>query len=214
MPFALIAVIEAGLLASSLSVDAFTAGFAYGSKKIKIPLTSIQIINIVCAMITGLALFGGAMLRNHIPHGLALGLAFSILFFIGSVKLLDSITKEIIRKHSTINKKIKLSAFHFKFILSMYADPEKADTDYSKVISPMEATMLALSLSLDGVAVGFGAALANANGFAVVLWSLLTNAAAVILGCYLGGRVADKLPFNISWLGGAVLIVLAFSKLI
>jgi len=175
---------------------------------------SIQIINIVCALITGLALFAGTILKNYIPPGLALGLAFSILFLIGAVKLLDSITKEIIRKHSNINKEIKLSMFHFKFILRMYADPEVADADSSKVISPMEASMLALSLSLDGVAVGFGAALAGANGFAVVLWSLVTNAAAVVLGCYLGGRAADKLPFNISWLGGAVLIGLAFSKLI
>jgi len=213
MPFTLIAVMEAGVLASSLSVDAFTAGFAYGSKKIKIPMTSVQIINIVCALITGLALFAGAALKNYIPPGLALGIAFSILFLIGAVKLLDSITKEIIRKHTNINKIITLSVFNFKFILSMYADPEVADADNSKEISPIEAMMLALSLSLDGVVVGFGAALADANGFAVVLWSLVTNAAAITLGCYLGGRAADKLPFNISWLGGAALIGLAFTKL-
>jgi putative sporulation protein YtaF len=213
MPFALVAVMEAGVIASSLSVDAFAAGFAYGSKKIKIPMTSIQIVTIICTLITGLAMFAGSILKKHIPPGLALGLAFSILFVIGAVKLLDSITKEIIRKHSHINKEIKLSMFNFKFILRMYADPEVADADSSKEISPQEAAMLAIALSLDGVAVGFGAALANANGIAVVLWSLITNAAAIILGCCIGGSAADKMPFNISWLGGAALIGLAFFKL-
>ncbi|MCL2699556.1 MAG: sporulation membrane protein YtaF [Defluviitaleaceae bacterium] len=209
----LIAVMEAGLIAGALSVDAFTAGFAYGSRKIKIPMRSVQVINIVCALITGLALFAGTLLKSYISSWLALGLAFSILFFIGVCRLLDSITKEIIRKHSDISKEIKLSLFNFKFILRLYADPEAADADSSKVISPAEAAALALSLSLDGIAVGFGAALANANGIAVVAWSLITNVAAVILGCRLGGKAADKLPFNISWVGGAVLIALAVSKL-
>lgn len=40
-------IFEAVILASALSIDAFVACFAYGSKNIKIPFTSVQVINIV-----------------------------------------------------------------------------------------------------------------------------------------------------------------------
>ena len=98
-------------------------------------------------------------------------------------------------------------------MLSIYADPEKADRDQSKTISPAEAASLAIALSLDGLAVGFGAAMGNVNAWAVVLWSLVTNTAAILLGALLGNKIAQKLTFNLSWVSGAILILLAISKL-
>lgn len=208
------ALFEAAVLASSLSVDAFTAGFAYGSKKIKIPMLSVQVINLICSVITGLSLCFGAILRPWLPEGLALGLAFAILFVMGLTKLLDSFAKSVIRKHVRLDKKLHFSLYNIKFLLNIYADPEEADADVSGNISPAEAAALAVSLSLDGVAVGFGAALAQVNGWAVFVWSLVTNMAAIVAGRYIGQKIADTLPFNISWISGAVLIGLALGKLI
>ncbi|MCL2527373.1 MAG: manganese efflux pump [Defluviitaleaceae bacterium] len=207
-------IIEAAVLASSLSIDAFTAGFAYGSKKIHIPMSSIQIINLICCFITALALLMGAGLRAHIPEWLAIALAFTILFIMGLIKLLDGIIKSIILKHAELDKSIQFSLFSLQFILRLYADPEAADADVSSHISPSEAIMLAVSLSLDGIAVGFGAALAGVNPWALLGWSLVTNILALIWGRKLGHSLAEKLPFNISWLGGLILIGLAFSQLI
>jgi len=209
----LITILEAAMLASALSLDAFTAGFAYGSNKIKIPMLSVQIINLICSVITGLSLLAGTMLKPYLSSEITLIIAFTLLFIIGVVKSIDSVTKSIIRKHKNINKEIKISMFNFSFILNLYANPENADMDTSKVISPAEAAILALSLSLDGIAVGFGAALVNVNGLAVFLWSLITDAIFIMLGRYVGNKIAQKLPFNISWLSGVILIALAFSKL-
>jgi len=78
---------------------------------------------------------------------------------------LDSFTKAIIRKNTNLNKKIKFSFFNINFILTLYADPEKADVDFSKTLSPKESVALAISLSFDGLAVGFGAVMGNVNGF-------------------------------------------------
>ena len=103
--------------------------------------------------------------------------------------------------------------FNFKFILHLYADPKAADVDVSESISPREAAVLAISLSLDGLAVGFGSAMIGINGWAVVLFSFITNFIALMLGGWLGNKAADKLHFNISWLAGVVLIALAFMKL-
>jgi len=207
-------IIEAAVLASSLSIDAFTAGFAYGSKKIRIPMSSVQIINLICGLITGLALLLGASLKAHIPEGLAAGIAFAVLLIIGLIKLLDGIVKAIILKYSKLDKSIQFSLFSLQFILRLYADPQAADADESTHISPGEAATLAVSLSLDGLAVGFGAALAGVNPWALLGWSFVTNMLAIILGRKVGHSLAKKLPFNISWLGGLILIGLAFSQLI
>jgi len=156
----------------------------------------------------------GSQIMQHIPAWVAQILSFSILFIIGIIKLFDSITKSIIRKHTELNKEIKFSVFNFKFILRLYADPEAADIDVSKSISPKEASWLALSLSLDGVAVGFSAAMIGVNGFALVLSALFTGFMALLLGSKLGNRAADKLRFNISWVAGAMLIGLAVMQLV
>lgn len=212
MHFTLFAIMEAALLASSLSFDAFAAGFAYGTNKTKIPMLSALIINLICSGITGLSLFVGTILKPYLPRGLTLAIAFTILFIIGMAKLFDSITKSIIRKHNNISKEINGSLFNFKFVLNLYANPEVADIDSSKSISSVEAALLAMSLSLDGIAVGFGAAFADINVIAVFLWSLITNVLFLLLGHFLGHKIATKVLFNLSWLSGIVLIGLAISK--
>ncbi len=209
-----IMVIEAAILASTLSLDAFIASFAYGSNKIKIPLPSIVVINLVCSGILGAFLILGSVIRPYLPANVSSILCFLILFFIGLIKLLDNITKSIIRKYGDIAKNIRFSLLNFKLVLSVYANPEKADLDQSKSISSAEAFSLAVALSLDGMAVGFGAALGAVNGLALFLASFVTDTAAILLGVYIGNKIASSLRFNISWLSGAVLIVMAFTKIL
>ncbi|MCL2378967.1 MAG: sporulation membrane protein YtaF [Defluviitaleaceae bacterium] len=209
----LVSLFGAAALALSVSLDAFAASFAYGCNKIKILPLSAMIITLICTATLGLSFMFGSVLLRYIPEWVAVGLSFGILFIIGIAKLLDSITKSVIRKHSNINKEIKLSLFNFKLILRLYADPEVADVDASKSISSKEASVLAISLSLDGFAVGFGAALLGFNVWAVVLFSLLANGLAILLGSHIGNKAAKSLRFNISWLAGVILIGLAFMQL-
>jgi len=206
--------LEAAVLALSLAVDAFAVAFAYGCKRIRLPALSAHIINVICSGVTGLSFLLGSMLMPLISSGFAVGISFTILLIIGVTKLMDSITKSIIRKHTNLSKEIKLSLFNFKFILHLYADPEAADVDVSKSISSKEAAVLAISVSLDGFAVGFGAALLGFNGWAVVLFCLMANGLALTLGSSLGNKAARCLPFNISWITGVVLIGLAFMQLV
>lgn len=206
--------IGAAALAFSVSIDAFAAAFAYGCNRIKIPLISMLIINLICTATISLSFIFGTALSQFIPEWVAIGLSFTILLIIGITKLMDSITKTIIRKHADINKEIKLSLFNFKLILQIYADPESADVDESKSISAKEATVLAVSLSLDGFAVGFGAAFLGFNVWAIIVFSLLANGLCLLLGSVLGNKAAKNLRFNISWLAGVILIGLAFIQLL
>ena len=207
-------VLGAAMLALTVSLDALAAAFAYGCKNIKIPPRSAAIINAFCTGAIAFAFLLGSALAQVVPVWVAAALSFSILLLIGIAKLLDSITKSIIRKHSQINKELELSLFNFKFILRLYADPEAADVDVSKSISGREATALAAALSLDGFALGFGAALLGLNAWAVIMFSLWANGLALLLGGVLGNKAAASPRFNISWLAGVVLIVLAFMQLL
>lgn len=211
--FALTSITGAVILAFSCSIDAFAASFAYGSNKIKIPMLSVQIINFLCSAFLGISLLIGALVRGFLPGELAKIICFVVLLILGVIKLWDSITKALIRKHNVINKQLKFSMFNFKFILNLYSNPLDADVDASKSISPAEAVALAISLSLDGLAAGFGAALGHVNVWAAFLASLAFTTAAVLAGCRLGNALAGKLPFDLSWLAGVILILLAVSKL-
>jgi putative sporulation protein YtaF len=214
MRFTALAFLEAFLIACSLSLDALTAGFVYGSSKIKIPFGSVQIMNVICSSVTGLSLLAGAFLCGRLPPKLTGGISFGILLVLGATKLLNSITKQMIRRHSNLQRELHFSLFNFRVILQLYADPKDADFDLSNTITAAEAASMAAALSLDGVGVGFGAALGHANALLVFLFSLLTNAAGIWLGALLGRTIVGKTKMELSWLGGAVLIFLAVSKLI
>jgi putative sporulation protein YtaF len=207
-------ILGGAVLALTLSLDALVVAFAYGCKKIKIPLLSACIINLICTGVLGLAFLAGSAMSAVIPAWAATAISFTILLIIGVVKLLDSITKAFIRKHSQFSKEMNLSLFNFKFIMKLYADPEAADIDVSRSIDSKEAVLLAISISLDGFAVGFGAALLGFNGGAILLFSLFANAAALLLGSMLGNKTAQRMPFNVSWLAGVILIGLAFMQLL
>lgn len=213
MPISVIALIEAAMFASALSLDAFVASFAYGSKHIKIPFRSVQVINLICSGILGVSLLAGAFVRQFIPDRVTVAVSFTILFALGAVKLLDSVTKSIIRRYDKLDKEIKFSLLNFKFILRLYANPEEADVDRSQTLSPAEAASLAVALSLDGVTLGLGAALASINIWAILISSLVIGMAAILLGGWLGNKVAGKAPFDLTWVSGVILMALAVAKL-
>lgn len=191
---------EAALIASSLSLDALVASFAYGCNKIKIPISSTIIITFVCSAILGVSLLLGVLIRPFIPDNVTMWVSFGILFTLGIIKLFDSFMKKLIRKHSSIN------------ILKLYADPEEADADFSKEISPKEAVSLAVALSLDGLAVGFGAVLGSVNATSVFTISIVANFIAILLGCRVGNKIAKCTAIDLSWLSGVILIFLAVSN--
>ena len=208
-------IMEVIILALTLSLDAFAVSFGYGCKKIKIPLLSAVVIILICTGITGISFFAGT--AAAFSQNFAGMLSFAILVTLGLIKLLDSIIKSIIRKYiSTEVKQLKLSLFNIKFILQLYADPENADVDVSESLSAKEATMLAISLSLDGLAVGFAIGLMGLSSwwfFLLLMFAFIFNSLAVLLGSWLGKKVSEHLKFNISWMAGVILIILAITSL-
>lgn len=178
---------QALLLVIALSMDAFISSFAYGTNKIKIPFKSVTIINVVCSSILFIALILGNVLSRYIPNFITLGISFSILMILGIIKIYQGYKGE---------------------------KPIEGAKGSSKTLSPVEAFSLAVAVSLDGLAAGFGAGIVGVNYIEIVLFSLISDMVAVMLGCNLGNKIAHKTKFNLSWLSGGIFIILAIVKLI
>jgi len=191
MDFSFNACVQAVILSASLSIDAFAAAFAYGCAGVKIPFKSVQVINFTCSFMLGASLFAGMYISRLITEQSGALACFAILSAIGIFKLLQNI---FAKKPDSDNS-------------------DKSEKSGAKTIGAAEAVVLAAGLSIDGLAVGFGAALGQSNAAVMLGVSLITDMAAVMLGCGLGRRLAKRIKLNLSWLGGAVIIALAATKL-
>ena len=205
---------QAGMLVMALAIDAFVCSFGYGTSKIKIPLKSVVVINIVCTILLSVGLFLGVIINNILPYEAAGWISFTILFSLGVIKIFDSIIKRFIRTRNGIDKNIKFSLLNLGFVLRIYADPEFADTDYSKELTPKESVPLAIALGLDGLSVGIGIGLALFNPIILLSLTFVSGILIVISGSWLGNKIAKKINFDLSWVAGIILIVIAVLEII
>lgn len=212
VPSFLFYLMESIILVISLSTDAFAAGLAYGASKIKIPNLSSAIISLICSGMLLVSMFAGGIINQFIPPEITHSICFFILFAMGLTKLFDNCIKSYIRKHNSIN--INFATSDLKFVLTVYADVEYADSDNSKILSVKEAAALAAALSLDSLAVGIGAAISGINYILPAIISLILTFIAVKLGCGLGKRLPKLFPFDMSNVSAILLIILAITRLL
>lgn len=201
------------LMASALSLDAFTASLACGASKTKMPLSAMLVISVVCTAFLALSAGVGTGLGRVIPSGVTAVISFIMLFSIGLIKSFESFLKRRIKKWETGEGRFSIRLFDVRFVLTVYADSEKADMDNSKTLSVREAVYLAAALSLDGLAAGLGWGLGSGGYLFLIGLSLASNFLAVALGYLLGKTIAKTAGLDISWLGGVILILLSFFKL-
>lgn len=200
------------LLVLSLCIDTFVASIAYGTDKIKIPFSSALIINAVCSSFLAFSLFLGSVFKDFLSPNTASIMSFSLLLILGVYRLFESIFKTYIQKFSNTEVPLTFKVFDFKFVLEIYANETKADYDKSKILTSKEAFYLAVALSLDSLAVGFGSSLGSVRYLEVILLSLVIGISALLIGSGLGSRFVQKVDINLSWLSGAILIVLALMR--
>ena len=210
----IILLFQAWMLVLALGIDAFVCSFSYGASKIKIPFKSVLVINIVCVSLLAIGLFLGVIINSFLSADIAGWIAFIILFGLGISKIFDSTIKRVIRKYNGIDKDFKFSLFNLSFIFKIYADPEEADVDQSKELTPKEAMPLAVAIGLDGLSVGIGIGIAMINPFLILGLSRISDTIAIMLGAYLGNKLAQKTNWDLSWLSGVILILIAILEIL
>ena len=204
--------IETLLLAFALCVDAFLAAFSYGAGRIQIPFYSAAVIAVMGTTVLGIALWAAALAQPLLPPGLAKWAGVSLLLFIGLWNLFQNSIKGFLKRLGGGTQ----FSFHWGgvgFVLDVYMDETLADADLSQVLTAREALYLAAALSLDSLVSGFGAGLDLRHPGILLCCTFFLHLAAVGGGCALGRKLAHRQELNISWLGGAMLILLALLRL-
>lgn len=181
------AILSAFILAVVISIDSLAVGFAYGTSNIKVPLRHVIIIDIICSITVGIALFLGLMMSHYIPTVITQWLSISTLVLMGGYKAIQYFAK---RNNKTV--------------------------PITRQISWSETITLAIALSLDGLAVGVGVSIHDttlAFCLMVLACSLVTGLVFFIVGHKIGAKTIQKTRFDLSWLSGVVLIILGVIKL-
>lgn len=202
------------LLVLSICIDSFVASISYGTNKIKIPFLSTLIICIIGSLSLGVSLFFGDILKNYLPSHIATFFSFIILMCLGIYRFFEGIFKLFIQSKKIVDSPLKFKIFDMNFVLQVYAYEIKADFDNSKTLSFKEAIYLGLGLSFDSIAVGFGSSLTMTNYFEVIILSFLIGIISILLGVIIGKVIAKKTNINLSWLSGAILMILATIRVI
>jgi len=180
----LTSIIYAFILSLSCSVDAFGTSFAFGTQRVKITHLQNIILSVVASVSLTFAVLFGGFINEFLPVYVTVAASFFILFALGLYKIASSFIQN------------------------------STDVKPARPLSLIETVILAVTLSLDGMAAGFGAALIRANPVIILITSFAIGFAAILAGSILGRRVVRKTNMNLAWLSGVLLIAIAFMNLV
>ncbi|MFQ9515909.1 MAG: manganese efflux pump [Eubacterium sp.] len=201
------------VLVSALCIDIFVASIAYGTNQVLLTRLQILISNAICSLCLGVSLLFGTFLDSLIPETFTKEICFFSLLFLGIIKLSDFLIKRYVRKHKTVDKKIHFGFSNLKFIIKIYCDPLEADADQNKKLSLKEVIFFSLAMSIDSLIAGTMAAFLKISVSLTILTAFAMGSIFTCLGQFLGHKISSKTPVDLSWIGGILFIILAFSKL-
>ncbi|MDR6226576.1 sporulation membrane protein YtaF [Desmospora profundinema] len=211
------------ILAVAVSLDSFGAGVTYGLRQIRIPILSILIISLCSACMVILAMLGGQWLSQWLPPWAADSLGAVIMIGIGVFALWNAFRKnteapvmETPVKPLRQESEQRVFTLEFRtlgYMVQILRTPAAADMDRSGTISPMEALMLGLALSLDAFGAGFGAALLGFSPWITALMVAGMSGVFLVAGMRAGFRLVQWKGIRAAvYLPGVLLIGIGVSR--
>ena len=181
-----------------LSMDAFTAGLSYGMDGVRVPFSSVLTIALLSGCMLTLSLYAGDFLLLFLPADFTKITSFAVLFLLSLYKLYDTIPW-LHKGNSglttdTISQKIN------------HASPA--------VLSKKEAALLGLALSVDNISAGLCTGTLSLDPCLLLLITTLIHLLSIRLGLFTGRLLSQKGLRSFSWLGAAILMLLAFCRLL
>lgn len=199
------------LLVLAMITDTFFVSLSYAAAKIKIPAVSAIIISVISTAVLTFSLLLSKLILPFFPSEYCRIFGAVILGIIGLVQFFQNGLKSILRKHSG-NGSLSFSCFNIGFVISVYLDETKADSDLSKTLSPKEAIPLSLALSADSLCGGLAAGISGSGILSVGFLSLIFGLFSIASGRRIGQHISGK-NVDFSWLSGIILITLAVVRL-
>lgn len=188
-----------------VSIDIFLTASVYRSSKIEIPFLSAVIISSVSAAAMVFSLVLSELISRFLSADICNILGFIILMTIGITTVLKSIVRTVVRR---ISENGELSLHGSGIIVKLYLDDTAADVDKSKILSPKEAATLAVLGSLDAISTGLSVGYNEVNPIITAVFTFIAGSSAIVLGNIAGEKISSC-KNDLSWLGGAALILFA-----
>ena len=152
--------------------------------------------------------YGLSNIRIGFLRSLLISLVCSI-FLLTSVILADFAEDYIPTILTTIG------SFGILFVTGLIKLLQKPENTEPEQLSFSKTILFAVSMSLDGIAAGFGTGLAAGDGIlALAITAPVITFLTVYIGNYAGLRLNRRAPSLLQKIGGAVIILIAVSKLI
>lgn len=198
--------VQAILLALAVCMDTFFAAMGCSMNGIRIPKRCALLISIVGTIFLSISLFSAQLLNHFIPEVFFQYIGFCILFLLGSSQMMKDMLTALFQKHRP----------HWNWkalglVIDICFDETLADVDHSKILSMREAVAFSAALSLDSLASGLGAGIQKQFIPICLLLTLCAGFLLTLFGSRLGKFCHSKK--NFSWLGGLMLLILAFCRL-
>ncbi|MEN6459790.1 MAG: sporulation membrane protein YtaF [Syntrophomonas sp.] len=171
----------------ALSMDGFTAGIAYGCRKIHLPLASSLVITLASLSAVSVSMLCGKGLSAVLPAGMAIKLGAFLLIGLGFYNFMQACRERINKlPFSEEEPLLTLSIKTLGIIVQILKEPASADFDLSGEIGLREAFFLGLALALDAFGAGIGLAMTGLNILYTALSVGVVQLVLVNAGIYLG----------------------------
>lgn len=210
--------LEGILIAIAISIDSLSVGIAYGVKKIKVPILSLIILDLLSVTLLGLGFFAGNLLLQIVPEILTQIIGGSILIIMGSYLLTQGwINYKYPPDKITGPTQIAvISIESLGIAINVLRDPSRIDLDVSGTIDTKEAVLLGIALAIDSLAVGVAVALSSIS---LIIFTLslvaVINLVFLLIGINFGKNfIANKLKEKAAFIPGLILITLGVMNLI
>ena len=202
------------LFLTAVSVDSLTAGLTYGTQRVHIKLFSYLILACVPAAFITAANRMGSHILSFLPQTALPFLSFTLLAILGLSKLSESLIRLLARKYPSLTRNWGCKIKQINIIFTIYLSPEDANQEDLHLLTPKEAFLLSLALSLDSVLVGMAFNTGPLPLSVLFVLASLFNLLLFAFGCGLGHLISSVLHIDLSWLSGLFLLLLAVNALL
>jgi len=173
------------------------------------------ILTLACSVDSAVTGFSYGIKKNRIKFLYALIISIICSIFLGLALFLGDTLSRVIPGYFSLIFSVCILTFVGVYkIIDSFIDENGGDK--LKNLSIKGATVIAIILSIDGIAAGFGAGLVGLSilsYFIIISVSVVLNTSLLLLGGTLGNKTAKRTSLNLSWISGVLLIILAILKL-
>ena len=202
------------LFLTAVSIDSLTAGLTYGTQRVRIKLAAYLILICVPAVFITAANRVGSYIFLFLPKSLLPILSCVLLTLIGFSKLSESLIRLLAHKYPSLTRNWGCKIKQIHIIFTVYLSPEDANREDLQILSPKEALLLSLALSLDSVLVGMAFTTGPIPLAALFFLAILFNLLLFSVGYGFGHLISHVLRIDLSWLSGLFLLLLALQALL